>query len=395
MSALGLIGPIEPIGPMGAITSQESPRLRTRLPNGAVILVERMAEARTLSVQLFASSKRAQEIPANHGQRHLLEHLIAEGPDRNLDARLESNGCLLLARTHRDAMQFEITGNAAQLDLALDAISSTLQPLKIDKDRLAREVKIITQEVGLLADPARLSSAAWRAAYGDAGLDPQGTVAGIGAAAIDGIAELQKRHFAPDGLVLVISGPVDLEQATNRAKKILSNIKPWPTPSPNMRRTAGKSGRGEAVGAFGEARAILVKGYQDPGTVAALAVALALAAQFEDSFVIYTPSVQNGLVIVGKTDDNSGLGLKIDSMSDGSEAALYAVGKTLARAWVERQIKTPSGSANIRGLLLSQGEAQSPELMLEAIDRVTQDDFRAAFYRIRKDSAVIAVGVKN
>lgn len=381
--------------PTNAVHAQESPRLRTRLGNGAIVLAERMPGAHTLSVQLFASSNRVEETPDTHGRRHLLEHLVAEGPGRKLDQRLESNACVLLARTHRDATQFEVTGNGGSLDLALSAIGTILQPLKIDQGRIDVEAGVLSQEIAIQPDSGRLSSAAWSAAYGAEGLDPLGNLESIRGATPAALLDLQTRQFAPNGLVLVISGPIDLDQATKAASKVLSGLKGNIAFATASKRGKGSPGRMESQGTYGEARGALVKDYKDPGTVASLAVALAIAGQFEQSFVTYTPSVHNGLVIIGKTDDNSGLGLKIDAMSLGSVSELFPLGKLMAKAWVERQLRTPSGSAYLRGLLLSQGEAHSPELMLEAIDRMTIDDFRSAFARFCKENAAIAVGVKR
>src|SRR5688500_7954220 len=83
---------------------QQPPRLRTVLPSGAIVLVERMPAATSLSVQLFASARAVPESKQTHGWRHLLEHLVARGPKGDIDARLESQGAFMRARTLRDAM---------------------------------------------------------------------------------------------------------------------------------------------------------------------------------------------------------------------------------------------------------------------------------------------------
>src|SRR5688500_3617518 len=103
---------------LAAATQDESPRLRTVLPNGAIILAERMPSAPTVSVQLFASSKRVPETAETHGRRHLLEHILAKGPKKNLDTRLESSGAFLEAFTHRDAMQLGVTCGPGRLNMA-------------------------------------------------------------------------------------------------------------------------------------------------------------------------------------------------------------------------------------------------------------------------------------
>src|SRR5665213_4422706 len=85
----------------------QHPRLRTILPNGAAILVERVPGAKDLSVDLFAASRGTEESPISNGLRHLLEHLIAKGPNGDIDRRLETAGAFLSAETSRDTMCFK------------------------------------------------------------------------------------------------------------------------------------------------------------------------------------------------------------------------------------------------------------------------------------------------
>src|SRR5437763_1308721 len=91
---------------LSLLSSQvQPPRLRTVLPNQATILVEPVANAHMISLQLWASSRGVEERAETHGLRHLLEHILALGPKRDIDQRLESVGGSLRAKTFRDATQ--------------------------------------------------------------------------------------------------------------------------------------------------------------------------------------------------------------------------------------------------------------------------------------------------
>jgi predicted Zn-dependent peptidase len=292
---------------------EQPPRLRTILPNGAVILVERMPEARFISVQLFASSRTVKDTPETHGHRHLLEHLVATGKGQDLDRRLETKGMYLRASTLRDAMRFEVLGSASQLQEGISALSEILQPLETTQERIDREVPVLQAELLMQEDSALLGNAAWKQAYGDAGLDPLGTMKAMKIATPDALRTLQRKQFYAENLVVVVAGPVDLDDATKRVAALIGGrqgaVRTADTP-----RAPGKPGRVESA-SFGEGRGALVGGFQEMRTVATLALALAVASDFEGSFVTYTPTAQNGLIIVGQTSTTSGVGLRLDEIT--------------------------------------------------------------------------------
>lgn len=375
---------------LAAPTQDESPRVRTRLSNGAIILIENMPKATTVSVQLFASSKRVPETKANSGHRHLLEHLIALGPGRNLDFRLETNGCFLNAHTLRDALQIEVSGPPGQLDLMLDALRATLQPLQATPEQIKREARVIVEELTLVSDSQKLSAAAWEAGYGESGIDPIGLPEALASATPESLKMLQEKHFAADGLVLVIAGPVSLQNTTAKARQLLGTLKAFVEPA-SLLRGSGEKARANILGS-GEARAALVPGYKDSLTAAAIVAAFGIASRFNDSFVTYVPTMLNASVIVGRTSENSGLGLWIDAAKAGEEAQAFKIGQILAAQWIARQLAEPHGNAYLRGLLLVHGEAQRPELLLEAIQRLDFDTFQKGMALFRDDKAAIAIG---
>src|SRR5258708_2113359 len=112
------------LGMMAAscFAQEEPPRLRTLFRNGSTLLVERQADAKYVSVQLFASSRRVPDTPENHGLKHLLEHLVLKGPKHDLDLQMERQGIFFTGRTLRDAMQIEFTCEPGQIATALSAL---------------------------------------------------------------------------------------------------------------------------------------------------------------------------------------------------------------------------------------------------------------------------------
>jgi hypothetical protein len=368
---------------------QDPPRLRTLYPNGAVALVERMPQANSVSVQLFASSRMVPETKDSHGLRHLLEHLMVKGANRDLDRRLESKGMFLRAYTMRDAMRIEVTGSPTQLQDAIDAIAEVLRPVELTQEQIDKEMPILESELALQDDAGRLAIAAWQQAYGDAGLDPLGSLEVMRKADPEALRQLQRKHFYPENLAVVVAGPVDLDDATKRVGALIGSrqggVKPVSEPRP-----AGKPGRIESEG-FGEGRGALVGSFIERRTVAALAAALSIASEFEGSFVTYTPSVRNGLITVGQTAATGGLGVRVDSLTEGELPRLFMLGKALARSWYDRQMTTPTGLGYLRGLLLVQGPGYRPEVLKENIEELTFDDFKSGMASLKKENAVVTV----
>lgn len=372
------------------VAQQESPRFRTRLDNGATILVESMPKAKTVSVQLFLAAGQP-ERPEQAGMRHLLEHLMAGGKRGDLDSRLESAGSYLLARTLRDAMQFEVEGGPGNLDLGLDAVKEILEERTWTPEQVKAAAGSVAEEINLAPDSLMLSRAAWQASYGESASDPVGSVQAVASATNKDLTAA--RSLLLDRVVLVVSGPVARDATLAKARRILEAL-PKRTWAGYARRRSAKPGRLDAPGSSGEARGAIVSSYQEAGTVSALAAALAIASQTDRSFVTYTPSVLGGLVLVGRTGENSGLGLWIDGLGRSARLGLFEAGKAMARAWIERQIAEPAGSAYLRGLLLAQGDANTPERMIEAIEQMGPADFLAGFDSFGSDAAALAVGVK-
>lgn len=247
------------------------------------------------------------------------------------------------------------------------------------------------EEYATYDDASRLASGSWSTAYGDAGLDAFGDFETMKKATPDALRTIQRKQFYPENLALVIAGPVDIKQTSAAASNVIGvqqgATSTAPRPSP-----IGHAGRTEVAG-FGESRAAIVGGFEKPLTLGSLAFALAIASEIEGSFVTYTPSEGAGLVIVGQTEKQAGVGLRIDAVTEGELPLLFARGRLLAKSWVERYLRTASGVGYIRGLLLMAGKGSRPETMLDGIDALTFGEFKTAASLFGKEKAVTAVGL--
>lgn len=367
-------------------TPQDITRLRTVLPNGAVILVERVPDAPMVTSELFLSSRGTEESPSSNGYRHLLEHLIATGKNGDLDTRLESQSLELIPRTLRDAMVFQIDTPPSKLQSALNAFSEIAKPRTFDQATIDREVNIIRQEGYFRPWTSVLGEAAWSKAYGERGGDPFGAEEAMKTATPERLAKEQQTMFGSRNTAIVISGDVDLDLATAAARKLLEL---WPD-TKEIAQVPRKSSGGGFVKASAEGVAvgIPVATYRDPSTAASLAVALYLASQLDESFVTYTPSSNDGMIVVG-THNAEALNEQTQHLDS---ATVFYAGKDLAKRWVQGQL---TGAANIafwRGLLLVQSRDLKPETLSENIETLTQAKIQTAIDHLQSDAVVHVVG---
>lgn len=366
---------------------QDAPRLRTILKSGAISLIERIPNADRCSVQLWATGRECRETPETHGRRHLLEHLVAKGKNRDLDRRLEMRGMYLTAQTFRDAMKFEINCAAKDVAFATRALREIMDPMEFTADEIAKEARVIEQELALVPPEQHLAAAAWRQAYEDRGLDPLGTAFSIKETTPADLKDLHARQFDRRGLVMVIAGPVSLAEASVFAADALGET-PGPKKPAEEPRPVGQSGEAKAE-APGEARAAIVPGLGESRAIWVLTAGMALASHAEVG-ILYTPSAQPGLVVL--TSPESGrLVRAIDEITDAEALALFPIGMALMESWLG-QASDPAAVASLRGALLAQRVDLKPEGLLEVLRRMTPENFMEGFAAFKVGKAVVVEG---
>ncbi|CAN5471248.1 hypothetical protein BH11ARM2_BH11ARM2_14590 [soil metagenome] len=350
-------------------------RLRTVLPSKAVVMVERIPAARAVTVQLWVSAAPAPETYATHGWRHLLEHLVARG-NGSVDQKVETAGGFLRAETYRTSTVFSIVAPKGAWTTALECLHDMARFPEVTPERIAKEADILVQE-GLLRTPAdRMASSLWEKAYKEAGLDPFGNLDTIRGATPDDLRALYRKLFVLPGMVVTVSGDIDLDVATQAATAALAGL----PPEPEVPKLPSGVAHPILYEGPGGARAVPVGSFRDPDTVAVLAAALGAASEIPGSFVTYTPSNEKGLIIVGHPSDADILN-KIDGFRPDD---LFGRGRSLARLWLEKKLRDPAA----RGLLLVQARDLRPEIGDENLTSMSTARFANALAQFRKGKAL-------
>ncbi|MBX7133894.1 MAG: insulinase family protein [Fimbriimonadaceae bacterium] len=365
----------------------DAPRLRTILKSGAVTLVERLPNTETCSVQLWATGRECAETVETHGRRHLLEHLVAKGKTGDLDMRLETRGMYLTAQTSRDSMKFEITCSPKDLPFATRAIREILEPIETTPEAIAKEAKIIEQELALRGPAMALSALAWTQGYGNAGLDSLGSISVMSATTPEDLKALQAKQFDRRSLALVITGPVELAEASILARDALGEETTTKKP-PEPGRPTGNPGAIDSD-LPGEARGAFVPSVDNERAIWTLAAGMALASQY-DLGIFYTPTDQNGMIVLTSLESGA-MTRYIDELDEGLAQSLWFNGLALVSAWL-RTDGSPSAVASLRGSLLAQRVDLRPERFLEIVQRMTPENFMVGFDAFKLDRAVAITG---
>lgn len=130
--------------------------LRTTVPNGLVVLSERLPGVRSAATGIYVRTASAHERREQMGISHLLEHMVFKGTERRsakeLALELEVRGGSLDAFTGRDYTSYQAHTLDADLPLAVEILTDlSRRPLLRESD-LEPERNVILEEINGVAD---------------------------------------------------------------------------------------------------------------------------------------------------------------------------------------------------------------------------------------------------
>ncbi len=132
------------------------PVRRTKLANGAIVLTEHMPGLRSATIGVWVRRGSRHETPALNGICHFIEHAVFKGTRRRtaLDIAIESDrlGGHFDAYTTQEMTGFALKVVDAALPQAFDLLADMLLAPRFDADDLAREQKVIIEEIKMVED---------------------------------------------------------------------------------------------------------------------------------------------------------------------------------------------------------------------------------------------------
>ena len=129
---------------------------RQVLPNGLVILTERMPAVKSASIGVWVKVGSRDESPEVAGVSHFIEHMLFKGTERRsaqeIAKAIDAVGGTLDAFTSRESTCFYAKVLGEHLPLAIDILADTFLHSRLAPDDIDRERQVVLQEIKMVED---------------------------------------------------------------------------------------------------------------------------------------------------------------------------------------------------------------------------------------------------
>jgi predicted Zn-dependent peptidase len=215
------------------------PRVHT-LANGVTLVCDPAPGFETLALSVVAGRGARWEDAARSGWSHLLEHMVFKGAGardaRQIVEAIEAQGGQLNAATGHERTSFQVRALAGDLPLALEIVGDLVQRPILDAEDLAREKRVVGQEIAEAADTPddQVFELAQAAAFPDQPLGRPilGEPATVGSADPVSLGAWREGIYAPDRLVVSVAGAVDEARFLAEAERIFGSAMAPPAADP-------------------------------------------------------------------------------------------------------------------------------------------------------------------
>ena len=129
---------------------------RQVLPNGMVLLTERMPAVKSASIGVWVKVGSRDEAPEVAGVSHFIEHMLFKGTERRsaqeIAKAIDAVGGTLDAFTSRESTCFYAKVLGEHLPLAVDILADTFLNSRLARDDIDRERQVVLQEIKMVED---------------------------------------------------------------------------------------------------------------------------------------------------------------------------------------------------------------------------------------------------
>ncbi|MFA5126742.1 MAG: pitrilysin family protein [Patescibacteria group bacterium] len=125
--------------------------------DGSVILLVPKKDTQAITVEILYKIGSRQEVPANNGVSHFIEHLMFKGTDKrphtvDIAKELDSVGAEYNAFTGKEYTGYYVMADNSHAFLAVDILSDMLHASKFDAKEMDRERGVIVEEINMYED---------------------------------------------------------------------------------------------------------------------------------------------------------------------------------------------------------------------------------------------------
>ncbi len=342
--------------------------IKETLPNGVIVYAQRIEGTTQMAATLASVSKDQPETADSHGMRHLLEHLVAKGPDKDVDKGVEGRGMVLLAETTRDSVTFSLHGPKDTASMAVTVLGQLVSRFDVNESELRKEVGILDQEMVLRSWNLLLVADGWRKVYGADALDPFGDPAKMTNFTTEAVKAGFQSLANPKKLCLCVAGDIDPESVVQQAREVLggltaTDVTPWSRPEATDPALVGSSD--------GEAACIPVSGFSESATLASIGAGFGLQGWLTGSFMVYTPTARPGLVTVSLRTGRSWK--QAADRLKGREALVARTGMQQLKEWLTETASDPVRLSELSATILPLRPGFDPSRVSHMADDVSEE----------------------
>src|SRR5579875_4062450 len=142
--------------PSALVTPHSRDIRSTTLPNGLLVLTERMPHLRSVSMGVWVDSGSRDETPETNGISHFLEHMVFKGTTtrsaHQFAREVDAIGGNLDAYTSKENICFSIKVLDSNVPLALDLLSDLVLHPTLTAEDIVREQGVILAEIKMDED---------------------------------------------------------------------------------------------------------------------------------------------------------------------------------------------------------------------------------------------------
>src|ERR1700737_1361640 len=205
---------------------------RAELPNGLVVVTEKMPHARSVSVGIWLRTGSRGELPESNGIAHFIEHMVFKGTERRtaeeIAQSMDSLGGMLDAFTAKEMTCFNAKVLDEHLPIAFDVLSDLVLRPRFDDADIAKEKQVVLEEIKMDEDNPEsvihemFTQSFWRGH--PLGLPILGTPETVPQFSRDTLLECFHSWYAPNNIVITAAGNLEHAKAVDMAARAFGGV---------------------------------------------------------------------------------------------------------------------------------------------------------------------------
>lgn len=202
--------------------------------NGLKLVVDKMENYESVSFNMFVKVGSVGEWQGNYGIAHYIEHMLFKGTTTrsslDISKQLDSLGANVNAYTDKEETCYYTKSTADNAEKCVEILSDMLFNSVFDKREMAREKKVVLEEIKMYLDDASSKSILLiNQAFYDGNAfarDVAGNMQSVKGLTKQKIDEFMQKYYVPQNITLSFAGNIDFETAQKLVEKYyLPNFK--------------------------------------------------------------------------------------------------------------------------------------------------------------------------